>query len=204
MEQWSIDKFAQKQAEEKKNLTPEELKKKIDNEKQLYRYKFAEDKDNLYIHIWKRENIDQPYTQYYVFITDIDMKPMIVFLIEQGYYITVKIDQKQEDYYMQFRSPFEIRTKQDFISKNIDLHNLVMLVNSFNADLSLNGLEKANNIRTILTSKPNNLVVDHICEQKFSILTTDIAEEYKTTPINLYTPQSNNKYNNLAFTKRKR
>lgn len=223
MEKWSIDKFATKQAEEKKELTPEEIREKIENEKQLYKYCFIKNKDNLHIHILKRENIDQPYKKYYVFTTDADMQQMINFLLEQGYYIAVREEDKKEEYlcYMYFRSPFEIRTKKDFITKNIDLHNLVILVKLFNADLSLNDLERANIMRKKLTSSPYNFIVDHICEQKFNIqntrsltgditypqYTTDIPEDFKTdikTPINIYTPQSNNKYNNLVFLKRKR
>lgn len=223
MEKWSIDKFATKQAEEKKELTPEEIREKIENEKQLYKYCFIKNKDNLHIHILKRENIDQPYKKYYVFTTDADMQQMINFLLEQGYYIAVREEEKKEEYlyYMYFRSPFEIRTKKDFITKNIDLHNLVILVKSFNADLSLKDLERANIMRKKLTSSPYNFIVDHICEQKFNTQNTrsltgditypqsitDIPEDFKTdikTPINIYTPQSNNKYNNLVFLKRKR
>ena len=51
MEKWSIDKFATKQAEEKKELTPEEIREKIENEKQLYKYCFIKNKDNLHKHI---------------------------------------------------------------------------------------------------------------------------------------------------------
>ena len=106
MEKWSIDKFATKQAEEKKELTPEEIREKIENEKQLYKYCFIKNKDNLHIHILKRENIDQPYKKYYVFTTDADMEQMINFLLEQGYYIAVREEDKKEEYlcYMYFRS----------------------------------------------------------------------------------------------------
>lgn len=157
----------------------EKKRKEKEAKKIQFKASYEEIGEELYIHIF-----DQVNNQYYVFFTDIDMKPMIDWLKGQGYFETVN------GKYMQFECPIELY-KPSYKLKYIQLHHLVINTKLFNAKLTLPDLERANQERQYIY-KTYNFHIDHITERK---LASRIYEFYE----NEMKPQSNNRYDNLIF-----
>lgn len=207
-ENWNINGFYSKEEDKRR----EALRQKIEAEKKAFASCYLLVDNKLQIHIY-----DKILQKRYIFTTDSNIKPYIDILKAKGYYeyvpVTMEKQNKDENdivYYLEYRCPFEL-CQPGATWQIITLHNLVVGVNLFKAEVNFESIVKCNDKRAILTKPKNkggkyNYVIDHISNCKIGVpimqqlvndpYYIDLVTSGKNTP--KLTEEEEKNYNNFC------